>query len=100
MINIAYTYHAEARMQQRGISNKDIELILKYGTQVDEGTWLLRKRDVDRETRILKQQIQKLNCLENRKVVMRGKRIITAYRSHPADQKRMLRHGRQKGLVK
>lgn len=144
MINIAYTYHAEARMQQRGISSEDIELILEYGTQVDEKTWLLRKHDVDRETRIhkrqiqklnrlanrkaerrgecitpidektwllrksevnrqiriLKQQIQKLNSLENHKVVMSGKHVVTAYLSRPADQKRALRYGRRKGLVK
>lgn len=100
MNNIAYTYHAEARMQQRGVSSKDIEFILEYGTQVDEDTWLLRKHDVDRETRILKQQIQKLNGLENHKVVMSDKHVVTVYKSRPADQKRALRHGRRKGLVK
>ena len=100
MIDISYTRHAETRMQQRAIRERDIPLVIELGTQVDDETWILLKRDVAREIDIRKREIQKLERLENRKVVMRGGHVITAYPSRPADQKRTLRLGRQKGLAK
>ena len=99
MTDISYTPHAEMRMQQRGICEKDIPLIIALGTQVDNETWFMRKRDVARGIETLKREIQKLRRLENCKVVMRGEQVITSYHSRPADQKRTLRRGRQKGLV-
>ena len=41
-----------------------------------------------------------LSRFVNRKVVIRDGRVITAYPSCSADQKRILRRGQQKGLVK
>ena len=41
-----------------------------------------------------------LSRLVNRKVVIRAGRVITAYPSNFADQKRTLRRGRKKGLMK
>ncbi len=100
MTDIVYTHHAETRMQQRGIREKDIPFIIALGTQVDDETWILLQRDVARGIKILKQGIQVLERLANRKVVICGGHVITAYRSRPADQKRTLRRGRRKGLVK
>ena len=87
-------------MQQRGIREEDIPLIIALGTQVDDETWFMRKQDVAREIDIRKGQIRALERLANRKVVMRGGQVVTAYPSRPADQKRTLRRGRQKGMVK
>ena len=100
MIDISYTHHAETRMQQRAIRERDIPLIIELGTQVDDETWLMRNRDVAREIAIRKREIQVLERLANCKVVMLGEHVITAYPSRPADQKRTLRRGRQKGLAK
>ena len=100
MIDISYTRHAETRMQQRAIRERDIPLIIELGTQVDDETWILLKRDVTREIDIRKREIQKLERLANCKVVMLGGHVITAYPSRPTDQKRTLRRGRQKGLAK
>ena len=100
MTNISYTRHAETRMQQRAIRERDIPLIIELGTQVDDETWILLKRDVAREIDIRKREIQKLERLANCKVVMLGEHVITAYPSRAADQKRTLRRGRQKGLAK
>ena len=99
MIEMAYTHHAETRMQQRGIREKDISLIIALGTQVDDHTWLMRKRDVARGIDILKRGIKILDRLANHKVVIRGGQVITAYPSRPADQKRTLRRGRKKGMA-
>ncbi len=100
MTDIIYTRHAKTRMQQRGIRKTDIPIILACGTQIDDETWLMCNRDATREIETRKREIQTLSRLANRKVVIRDGRVITAYPSNPADQKRTLRRGRQKGLVK
>ena len=100
MTAIAYTRHAETRMQQRGIRNGDVTLVLECGTQVDDETWLMRDRDVRREIERRKREIQALGRLASKKVVMRGEQVVTAYPSRPDDQKRALRRGRQKGLAR
>ena len=97
MNDITYTRHAETRTQQRGIRGRDIRLIQDLGTPVDRDTWLMRRRDVIREVANRKREIQTLERLNNRKVVIRDERVITAYPSRPKDQKRALRRGRQKG---
>lgn len=100
MSDIVYSQHAETRMQQRGIREKDIALILACATQIDDETWFMRKRDANREIESRKREIQALERLANRKVVMRSGHVITAYPSRRADQKRTLRRGRQKGMAK
>ena len=100
MSDIVYTQHAETRMQQRGIRGKDVPFIVDLGTQVDDETWILLQRDVAREIDIRKREIQKLERLENCKVVMFGQHIISVYPSRRSDQKRTLRRARQKGMAK
>ena len=100
MTDLTYSRHAKTRMQQRGIRKADVSIILEYGTQIDDETYFMRNRDAVREIETRKREIQTLSRLVNRKVVIRNGRVITAYSSNPADQKRTLRRGRQKGLVK
>ena len=100
MTDITYSRHARTRMQQRGIRKADIPIILAYGTQIDDETYLMCNRDAAREIETRKREIQALSRLVNRKVVIREGRVITAYPSNSADQKRTLRRGREKGLVK
>ena len=100
MSNLIYSRHAKTRMQQRGIRKSDIPIILACGTQIDGETYFMRNRDANREIEIRKREIQTLSRLANRKVVIRNGCVITAYPSNPEDQKRTLRRGRQKGLVK
>ncbi|MDE3260330.1 MAG: hypothetical protein OYM47_21050 [Gemmatimonadota bacterium] len=94
-----YTRHAETRTQQRGTRKGDIRLIQELGTPVDADTWLMRSRDVAREVASRKREIQMLERLRNRKVVIRDERLITACPSRPADQKHALRRGRKKGYL-
>ena len=99
MSELIYTRHAETRTQQRGIRKDDIRLIQEFGTLIDEDTWLLRRRDTARAVENLKREIRRLSRLTNRKVVIHDELVITAYPSHPADQKLALRRGRQKGYL-
>ena len=99
MHTLRYSTHAKLRTRQRGMRNGDVDLILDYGTQVDDEAWLLLDRDADRAIEFYKRQIQSVDRLRNRKVVVCGDHVVTAYPSRPADQKRTLRRGRQKGLA-
>lgn len=100
MNNFISTRHGATRMRQRGMKNEDVALILAYATQVDDETWMLRERDVNHAIRDCKQEIQALERLKNVKLVMCSYGIVTAYPSRPADQKRTLRWGKRKGLMK
>ena len=86
-------------MRQRGMKKGDANLICACGTQVDDEAWFLSNRDANREIEARKREIQILERLRNRKIVVCGDRVVTAYPSRPADQKRALRRARQKGLA-
>ena len=62
--------HVATYMRQRGMTKDNVGFILAYGPQVDNETWLLRKRDVaheiERRTAAVgarKPDIQTLECL-------------------------------------
>ena len=94
------TRHGAIRMRQRGMKNEDVALILAHATQVDNGTWMLLKRDANHAIKHHKQEIQALERLKNVKLVMCSDGVVTAYPSRRTDQKRTLRRGKRKGLVK
>ena len=96
---IGCTRHGGARMRQRGMKKGDADLILAYGTQVDAETWFLSNRDVHREIEARKREIQALERLRNRKVVVCGTNLVTTHPSRSVDQKRALRRARQQGLT-
>lgn len=100
MNNFISTRHGAMRMRQRGMKNNDVARILTYATQVDDETWMLREQDVNHAIRGYKQDIQALERLKNFKLVMCPDGVVTAYPSRPTDQKRTLRRGKRKGLVK
>lgn len=100
MNNFISTRHGAMRMRQRGMKNGDVALILAYATQVDDETWMLREQDVNHAIRDCKQEIQALERLRNFKLVMCPDGVVTAYPSRHSDQKRTLRRGKWKGLVK
>lgn len=100
MTGIACTRHAEMRMRQRGVRERDISLIMECATRIDDETWFMRERDARREIENRKREIQALERLAGWKAVVRGAHVVTAYRSSPADRKRTLRQGRRSGCAK
>ena len=81
MTDLIYTRHAKTRMQQRGIRKSDIPIILAYGTQIDDETYLMCNRDAAREIETRKREIQTLSRLVNRKVVIRHRLSLKLRRS-------------------
>ena len=100
MTDCTLTLHAEIRMRQRGIRERDVPLILTCATRIDDETWVMRDRDARQAIEERKREIQALERLAGRKVVVRGESVVTAYRSRPADLKRTLRQGRRNGCAK
>ncbi|AXX97329.1 hypothetical protein BAR1_04925 [Profundibacter amoris] len=88
------TKHATTRMQQRGLRYTDMDLLLRTATQVSPDAYMLTRKDAKREIAIRKDEIQRLERLKGRKVVIDGAAILTYYPSCEADQKRTLRYGR------
>ena len=95
MSSLVYSSHARARMQQRGLRERDVELIVDLGTRVSEDAYILRRQDVDREIELRRREIQALSRLRGRKVVVAADMVVTGYHPRPAVRRRDLRRGRE-----
>jgi hypothetical protein len=94
MHNHHLTNHATTRMQQRGLRYADMDLLLRTATQVSPDAYLLTEKDAEREITTRKNEIQRLERLKGRKIVIDGGVVLTQYPSCKTDQKRTLRYGR------
>ncbi len=125
---LEYTRHALARKTQRGLAQGDVDFIIRHGTDVGSGGYLLTNKDaswlvVDAQRKVLKIQrwlaeglaedttriaqavlaecradIHRAERLRNVKVVVAGKYIVTGYATTPRTQKRSLRWAKGAGL--
>lgn len=71
--------HAKHRMNQRGFRERDIDFILRCGTVLSDDTILLRNKDVDREIRDRKHELQQLERLRNTKIVVANGTLVTCF---------------------
>ncbi len=91
MDGIAYSNHAGQRMQQRGIRERDIDLLLSCGTQIDDASILLSDKDAAREIERRKHEIQALERLRGCKVVIIEGVVVTCYHAYAKHLKKVLR---------
>ena len=93
-MNREVTRHGVARMQQWGISARDVDLIVEYGTVERPGLHRLRNRDADREIRQCKLRIHTLERLRGCAAVVEDDTLVTCFHMHgPAGKKAV--HGRR-----
>ena len=95
MTSLALTRHAEARIRQRGLRERDLALVLEAATPLAHDAWLLTAVDADREIARCKREIEQLQRLRGCKVVVSGDAIVTVCHMRPAAGRRALRHGRE-----
>jgi len=95
MSALALSNHVGARMRQRGLRLTDLELVLRCASEIGEDIYFLSRKDAEREIRRRKHEIQALERLQGQKLVVEDETVVTCYRSHRRDQKRMLRKGRE-----
>ncbi len=84
------SFHAQQRLQQRGLSTSDLDLVLMHGTETSDG-YYLRRSDVRRAERELRKLINQLNRLSGKYVIVDGDTVITTYHPGKKKQKRILR---------
>ncbi len=83
--------HAELRARQRGFRDADVELILAFGTDTDNGA-ILTSADAERGVAALKRQIADLERLAGAAVVTEGGTVVTLYHARPTRARHMLRN--------
>jgi len=95
MTALALTRHAEARIRQRGLRERDVALVLDAATPLADEAWLLTAADADRAIAIRKREIEQLQRLRGCKVVVSGDAVVTVCHTRPAIRRRALRRGRE-----
>jgi len=91
MNTLTLSNHAKVRMRQRGLRRTDLDLVLRCASEIGEDVYFLSRKDAEREISRRKREIQALERLRDHKVVVADETVVTCYRSHCNDQKRMLR---------
>ena len=91
MEGIMHSAHATQRMQQRGIRERDVDLILNCGTQIGGDSILLSDKDAAREIERRKHEIQALERLRGCKVVVSEGVVVTCYHTQTKHLKKLLR---------
>ncbi len=90
MSAFTFTRHAEKRVAQRGIREKDLDLAMEMGTDVPGGI-LVREKDCDEVVRQLKRRIERVQRLKGVYIVVAGESIITAYHANGRKERALLR---------
>ena len=84
------TAHAHTRMQQRAVRDLDLALILKFGTEFDDGL-ILRDKDVAVAISSMREEIRRLENLRGKAVILEGDMVLTTYNPSKRRLKRFLR---------
>ena len=85
------SFHAQQRIQQRGMAGSDIDLILTHGTETRD-VYFLRDRDVKKAEAELRKQIEHIHRLAGKYIVVEGETVVTAYHPGMKKQKRILQN--------
>jgi len=86
--------HGEERLQQRGVKEAELPLLLHCSTPVDEHVLQLMDADVEREVAQRKREIEALERLRGCQVVLNGEAVVTVYHPSKRRTKRNLRRQR------
>jgi hypothetical protein len=84
------TRHAEARIWQRGLTEKDIDVVLRLGADTGDAV-VLTNKVVDSQIAEYKRTIAQLERLRGAAVIVDGDAVLTAYRPRRWKMRRMLR---------
>jgi hypothetical protein len=78
-MNISLTRHAMQRLSQRGFRPSTVETIFLNGMNIGDQEYIMTAREIDMLRKELKAQLQALDKLHNRKLVIEGDTVITGY---------------------
>lgn len=90
MNDLSLTTHAVTRMAQRAILPSDLEIILAFGSEVEDGI-LVRKKDVESAERALRNLLTRVQKIKGKRLVMVDGCLVTAYHASDREQLRLMR---------
>jgi hypothetical protein len=90
MNDLALTNHAVTRMAQRAILPSDLEIILAFGSEVEDGI-LVRQKDVECAENAIREILKRLQKLRGKRLVVSEGHLVTAYHATSREQHRLMR---------
>lgn len=90
MEHLDITKHASLRLAQRAISISDVDMIMGFGTEVDDG-YIFLNQNCDALESELKAALQRVRKLRGKRIVVGNGQVITAYRATAATTRKLLR---------
>lgn len=97
-MSVHLSRHADQRLRQRALRERDVALILASGTDLGDGRIVLQAVDAQRAIAERKREIERLQHLRGAIVVARDERLVTAYRADTERRKRRLRQAAREAL--
>lgn len=94
MNNLQHSRHAITRMAQRGVQADDIELIMTFGTEVQDG-FLVRDKDIQEVERVLKHLVQRLRHIKRKRIVAREDTLITVFHATDRQARTLLQESKR-----
>lgn len=91
MGTLSISSHAETRMNQRGFRQSDIDFILSFGDQISPDAIMLTRQAAMKLIEDFKSKIHQIERLTNKKLVIDGGNLITAYHSSKTQQRKDFR---------
>ena len=89
------TKHASLRLAQRAISISDAEMIMGFGTEVDDG-YIFLNQNCDALESELKAAIQRVRKLRGKRIVIGDGQVITVYRATVATTRKLIRYSEKR----
>jgi hypothetical protein len=97
MKGVTLSRHAIRRLEQRSISESDVDLVIRLGTEVQDG-YLMIERDCQTLVDELKRDIQRIQRLSGKRIVIDGSHVITAFHALPREERRLVRGAERRVL--
>ncbi len=97
MSALPLTAHAMVRMAQRGIRIEESDLIVQFGTPVDDG-FLFREEDCQALESEMKMWLERIKRLRGKRLVVANGQIVTAYHATKRQRRRLLRYAHERDL--
>ncbi len=89
-----FSKHFETRMNQRGLRKEDIDILLNIADRIAPDAYLMTNEVTDQEIARRKREIQQLERLRGKKLIVEGKTVITGYHARQRNQKITFEKGR------
>lgn len=99
MPDLTVTRHAQTRMRQRGLSARDLDLLLQVGLEVPDG-YLGTRKGCEEISQRLKQIIRRLDRMPGKRLVVQGDTLVTTYHATARQQRRLKTRIEQRELVR